>query len=593
VAPENRLLASYDAIPQSIHTFSQGTKEGGVEAELVDVGTGTSADDYRGKRVKGKLVLASGKGRTVMLEAVGKRGAAGILTDGLPYEFSGVREHLDVPDAHAYQGLWPTAKEKSKMTFGFSLSKRQGNVLRALLKSGKKVRLRATVDADLHPGHEEVVVATIRGRELPDEEVVGVAHLCHPKPGANDNASGSGALLEVARTIAKLIESKKIERPRRTIRFLWVPETLGITAYLSKHGELKDRLLAGINLDMVGEDQEKCGSTLTLERAPDSAPSFINDLMESLLEAQNMVYDAHSKLGFVGTFRTHVSQYGGGSDHAEFNEATFGVPCVSFVQWPDKFYHTSMDTMDNVSEDSLARVGWIAAVGLLTVADADRWTALDLANETHTRGAARLTKAGREASKEILSMISKTPKADDISRAVDFHKSRVEHLTWREQEAVRSVLELADSRDLKDHVEKRMKAVAAQGEMELECIREMTDLAETELGIVVPARPKESKAERESRCIIPTRSFKGTLAWETFSERIGEKRADWYSGAVSEDKDFSREVYEALNFADGRRSLHEIVRTVSAEFGPTDGAIFLRLMKDLRDAGLVKLQRVR
>jgi hypothetical protein len=257
VAPEERLLASYDDIPQSLHTFSQGTKDGGVEAELVDVGTGTSADDYRGKRVKGKLVLASGKGRTVMLEAVGKRGAAGILTDGLPYEFSGVREHLDVPDAHAYQGLWPTAKEKSKMTFGFSLSKRQGNALRALLRSGKKVRLRATVDADLHPGHEEVVVATIRGRELPDEEVVGVAHLCHPKPGANDNASGSGALLEVARTIVKLIESKKMERPRRTIRFLWVPETLGITAYLSQHGELKDRLLAGINLDMVGEDQEK------------------------------------------------------------------------------------------------------------------------------------------------------------------------------------------------------------------------------------------------------------------------------------------------------------------------------------------------
>ncbi|MCU0859012.1 MAG: DUF4910 domain-containing protein [Thermoplasmata archaeon] len=593
VAPEERLLVSYEDIPQSLHTFSQGTGKGGVEADLVDVGAGTSPDDYKGKSVKGKLVLTTGRGRKVMLEAVGKRGAAGVLTDGLTYEFSGVREHLDIPDAHAYQGLWPTAKEKSKMTFGFSLSKRQGNELRALLKAGKKVRLKAVVDADLHPGHEEVVVATIRGRQQPGEEVVGIAHLCHPKPGANDNASGSGALLEVVRTITSLIRSKKIERPKRTMRFLWVPETLGITAYLSQHEELKERLLAGVNLDMVGEDQQKCGSTLTLERTPDSVPSYLNDLMESLLEAQHDIFDAHSKHGWPGIFRTHVAQYGGGSDYAEFNESTFGVPCVGFVQWPDKYYHTSMDTIENVSEDSLARIGWIAAVGLLTIADADRWTALNLANESHTRGMERLAVSGREASAQLLGLISKGTEPEEFSRAVDSQKTRLEHVTWREQEAVRSVLGLAGDSTLKEHVEKRARAIAAQGEMELECIREMVDLAEKELGTVIPPRPRESKAEAESRHLVPSRRYKGTLAWDTFRERVGDKRAARYDEAEEDDDDLHRKIYEAMNLADGKRSVHEIVRIVSAEFGPTEAKVMVELMKDMDHAGLVKLARKR
>jgi hypothetical protein len=48
-----------------------------------------------------------------------------------------------------------------------------------------------------------------------------------------------------------------------------------------------------------------------------------------------------------------------------------------------------------------------------------------------------------------------------------------------------------------------------------------------------------------------------------------------------------------LNFTDGRRSIHEIVRTVSAEFGPTDSAVMLRLMRDMERAGLVRLDRAR
>lgn len=211
VEPREELICSYEDLPQCLHTFSNATPAEGVAAELVDVGTGTRPSDYEGKGVKGKFVLATGRAKPVHELAVYKHGALGVLTDTITYEMPGVRESLDIPDAHAYQAIWPTAEELTKVTFGFSLSKRQGNTLRALLANGKTVRLKANVDAELFPFYEDVVTATIRGKTKPNEEVFLVAHLCHPKPSANDNASGAGLLLEVARTIRALIAKDRIE----------------------------------------------------------------------------------------------------------------------------------------------------------------------------------------------------------------------------------------------------------------------------------------------------------------------------------------------------------------------------------------------
>ncbi|MHA1353716.1 MAG: DUF4910 domain-containing protein, partial [Candidatus Heimdallarchaeota archaeon] len=65
------------------------------------------------------------------------------------------------------------------------------------------------------------------------QEVLAVAHLCHPKPGAVDNASGCGTLIEVARTLEKLIVDGTIEQPKRGIRFLLMAEFTGTFCYLA------------------------------------------------------------------------------------------------------------------------------------------------------------------------------------------------------------------------------------------------------------------------------------------------------------------------------------------------------------------------
>ncbi len=339
IKPENRLIARYEDVPTCLHTYSDATPPEGVRAQLVDVGEGTKPEDYEEKNVQGKFVLATGGARRVHELAVYRYGAAGVITDALTHEMKNVRESVDVPDAHAYQAIWPTKDDVDKVAFGFSLSKRQGNHLRALLNGDKPVVLEAKVEAKLFPGYLDVVTAKIEGSSKPEEEVFLVAHLCHPKPSANDNASGSGLLLEIARTIQTLIASGKIERPRRTIRFLWVPETLGTTAYLYHHEELATKLVAGINLDMVGQNQELCKSTLNLDKTPDSNPSYLNDYVLSLIERSVEIFDPTTAFGSASTFRYRASAFSGGSDHAEFNESTFSVPCVMLLQWPDLYYH--------------------------------------------------------------------------------------------------------------------------------------------------------------------------------------------------------------------------------------------------------------
>src|SRR5258708_21573069 len=59
--------------------------------------------------------------------------------------------------------------------------------------------------------------------------------LDHQRPGANDNASGCVTILEVARTLQKLIAEGKLTRPARTIRFIFPPEIEGTLALLNGH----------------------------------------------------------------------------------------------------------------------------------------------------------------------------------------------------------------------------------------------------------------------------------------------------------------------------------------------------------------------
>jgi len=598
VEPEQKPLARYADTPTSLHTCSNATPPKGVTAELIDVGEGTRPEDYTGKNVKGKFVLATGRARLVHQQAVYKFGAAGVITDTLAYEIKNVRESVDIPDAHSYQSIWPDADVLDKVKFGFSLSKRQGNHLRKLLQEKKTVRLQAKVHAKLFPSNLDIVTATIQGSSTPKEEVFLIAHLCHPQPSANDNASGSGLLIEIARTIKTLIETKKIPRPKRTIRFMWVPETSGSVAYLFNHQDWISQLIAGINLDMVGENQEICRSILTLDSTPDSLPSYLNDLLLGLMEESVKEFDIGTQFGSSSTFRYAVNAHTGGSDHHEFVDSTIGVPCVMMLQWPDMFYHTSMDTIDKVSSDSLKRVGWITTVAILILANAGIEEAMLFANQTCSRGVARIEEAQREAIQTLYEKKSdpnvkknKKPLAKTLVKTTSDFKDKIEHIAWREKLAVSSAKRLAKSPELDSRIQKHVEDIEHSRKRALSTIEKSLSFSAKTLGLTLPVEIEETEAEKQAKTIVPKRLFKGTLDPETFKKLLGEEEFRWYEDMAQKDNKFPIKRAEIINFMNGKRNLHDIVKAVLAEYTDVSVEHALKLIKDLEKAKLISLHK--
>ena len=220
------LLASYEDMPVSL---AEDSESADVTADLVDVGNGAAESDYAGKDVRGKIVLAAAQPGAVQDLAVEKFGAAGMISYALnqPQAWRGEDENL-VRWGHLES--FPKTK-----TFAFMVSLKTARALRERLAHGEQIRFHAIVHARQHPGNYEVVTATIPGTDpqLKEQEIAFSCHLDHQRPGANDNASGCVTILEVARTLQKLIHEGKLAPPLRTIRFIWPPEIEGTVTLLN------------------------------------------------------------------------------------------------------------------------------------------------------------------------------------------------------------------------------------------------------------------------------------------------------------------------------------------------------------------------
>jgi hypothetical protein len=369
-------LCRYSDVPMCVSTYSKG---GDWSGELVDVGSGTSDKDYEGKDVAGKVALASGYAANVVRQAVLKHGAVGVVI------YPEALDRPDHPDMVRYNGIWPRAEELEKTSGGFQISANQYAQLKALMRQGA-VRVRGKIDATLGPGSLTLVHAYIRGTEHPEREVLITAHLDHPKWSANDNASGSGAVMEMARTLHALIEAKKLSAPRVTIHFMWVPEYFGTMAYVSNHPEARrcgawdeprrggaykegaPCIIANINMDMVGEDTVKTNSRFYATRTPDSVPSFLDALISDTMQ-QTREANLYAGAGTHNYWQPEMIPYTQGSDHDVF--LGLGVPATMLGHDPDWTHHTSEDTLDKTDASEFRRVGTLSTAAVSWIANAD------------------------------------------------------------------------------------------------------------------------------------------------------------------------------------------------------------------------------
>jgi aminopeptidase YwaD len=588
VAPkeEAKLLADFRACPISL--IQRSTSFEG-EAEVVLVEDGEEEADYDGLDVAGKVVLSRGALNRVWELAVEQRGAVGILFDGMRI-VRPVRPEGDLADARQYTSFW--RQPGGPQGFGFVLTPRQGQALRTLLKEAKEpVRVQAKVVSRLYDGEIEVVQATIPGET--DETVLVVAHLCHPQPSANDNASGAAATLEAARALQALIASGDLPRPRRTIRFLWLPEMTGTFAYLAGHEQDLERLIAGINLDMVGEDQGQTGSSWLIERPPDAAASFAPELLirlrEELPQLKGMVdvSPSYTGIGAYPLYRQAEVPFSGGSDHYVLSDPTVRVPTPMLIQWPDRFYHTSADTPDRTDPRSLARAGSLAAIYAYWLASAGVEEVTWLGYEMVARFKSRVVEMAQAAATEALA----SSDGESLAQALADLDRRLAYLADRHQAALQTLKRLAPVECL---VKDLQAEIRREVQHELSWARGVVDLRATALGVEsLPELPPRDLAqeEQEAARLIPVRQERGPIPLENHLRRLdGGARERWRQlGKARQGMGHDTLTTLALYWADGARSVLEIADLVELESGKRDVELLLAYFRLLERLGFVKL----
>lgn len=182
------------------------------------------------------------------------------------------------------------------------------------------------IDSDINDkGSLTYGEAYIKGKS--QKEILISTYICHPSL-ANDNLSG---ILSAAFLYKEL---KKRSDLRYSYRFLFIPETIGAIAYLSKHGNvLKENLIAGYVLTTCGDR-----GNFTYKRSR-KGDTLADRAVECVLSSTEKDYKLED---FFPT----------GSDERQYCSPGFDFPVGSlmrtrYYEFPE--YHTSKDNKDFIS----------------------------------------------------------------------------------------------------------------------------------------------------------------------------------------------------------------------------------------------------
>jgi Zn-dependent M28 family amino/carboxypeptidase len=393
-----------------------------VDADIVYVGFGIEApeykwDDYKGADVRGKVLLMlvneppsddvkffKGKaltyyGRwTYKYEEAARRGAVGAILihqtemASYPWEVvrnsnSGEKSFLKLDETPKLKvAAWVQTGVAKQMaeSAGLSLDKMMADARsRDFHPVTLPVKLKAHMVSKIRPFESNNVLAMLPGADakLKNEAVLYTAHYDHLgiRPdmpgdniynGADDNATGCGILLEVARTY-----SEATQRPRRSILFASVTaEEQGLlgSEYLGKHPPIPAGKIA---LDLNYDDIPPLGSPEDVEVSGAERTNFYPTLEamakmfrlairpDSRPEAGHYYRSDHFSLARVGIPAFSVNE---GTKY-KGHDATWGLQQAE--EYTSKHYHQPSDeyrpSMDFTGDAVMARfgfaLGWEAA----------------------------------------------------------------------------------------------------------------------------------------------------------------------------------------------------------------------------------------
>jgi len=509
--PRRELLADWDQKPQCVVMYSGPCR---AEGELVEWNGELDVD------LSGKVPFTHHRINDVFPQ-MRQLGVTAVLSDFIG-TLPGVRDASDLPDDVRWEN---SAIRTGYGAFsGFQLTPRQGEMLRDLLRNGP-VHVRFEIDSAVEEGIFKSATGIIPGAERPEEEMLFVSHLY--EPGANDNASGVGVGLELARSLNDAIRDGTIPRPRRSIRFLFNWEGYGLYAWMHKHRQRVPTILGGLNIDEIGVDQAKGRSVVHLFMPPAANPSAIGDLTVHLCRE---ILSPRIRWKSV-------------ADRAEIINDTITadpnidvvLPCL--IQYPSRNYHSSADTPDTLCPETMAAIGLLSGTHLAFLAGAG------------PREAAYLASLAAEGCRDQL----------------DRTASRLAEGSWPFSEE-------RTGRWFAEQFQLKAESVARFGMDETQVESLKHDLAGQVQGWCLkhharfpaePARAADAALLERAAALVPGRGTLGTpKPWDTLDLSDAEDQA---YRKVLFDHNLDMLFHRLIYWANGRRSLLEIVERLEVE----------------------------
>ena len=165
-----------------------------------------------------------------------------------------------------------------------------------------------------------------------DETVLMIVHVDHPGQ-CNDNLSGVSVAVKLALYLAQL------DQPELTYKIVFVPETIGSMAYLDRNKEQLINMKHGMVFDAIGH----------INRMFMMKSRFHTSLMDRIAEH---VFSHRYEDGDCHDFLDpKISSFL--NDERMMQSPGFDIPTICFSRAPYQYYHSSADTPDKMSEDSL------------------------------------------------------------------------------------------------------------------------------------------------------------------------------------------------------------------------------------------------
>ncbi|MFH1477314.1 MAG: AAC(3) family N-acetyltransferase [Verrucomicrobiota bacterium] len=447
---------------------------------------------------------------------------------------------------------------RHKTICGFSLTPRQTLALLAYYEKNGPIPVRYLLQARTYAGTVPAVTALLRGCEKSERSFLVSAHAYEPH--ATNNVAGVAVCLEAATVLSGLIRTGALPRPRHSIRFFHGLENFSLYAWALEHRAQMRQAIGGLSVDSLGRREfEDKKERFVFWQQPALRPSFFHAVAGELARLTAPVFGIDYEIKNSSSNNEDLMQ-----------DELLGPPWMLLYGslWREPrpeaakryFYHSSLDTPDQLAPEILAAAALYTALTAWLLADAGADEAADLASLTSKNWSLSVAAKCRDA---LTAGIESPENIRDHGQRLSAWQNLALTAGRAAIASTETLIPEPQRKAFTDGLELLIKQFDSYTEAQIKSTLQTMAFG-AGLAPEHSFKIKLSAVEREAVRTVPERRLPGPLGLGTIPDR---KRADadrivgWPSQEYWVLMDPGTELY----WLDGRRSVWDMVKAIWAD----------------------------